>query len=889
MLKPMNKHFLFIILLLLCLLVSRPAEARLTLGVVTGPDEAAGEVTSVLARSLASLLAEKLQEEVVVKELTDSATLISWLDRFAMLDLALLSAKDVQANPGKFLQIGPFDEQGKLNLVSRQGVAGDLPQRLAAIVRESGFVPWRSVEALAPAAKPSPMQALPPAVPEPAAAETVIAAQVELQHVPPLSPGRAWTPQEEGAYRDILPSDEAPAKNLVLGVFPDPRGLVGTAQQAERLIAYLERVLPVSVKLREFTQPETFAEWFMRYRMVDLAVVSPAVAKAMLGRDYLPVAKLFRADQPGIDATALVVMRRGQNEELQVPMQRVLLEMPQAADGPALLAALNIGKVLAAEDVPARPVVVTQEPGPVTEVGKPLLELVGVPAEKLQPSPPEYAEPVEPVAPSEVEVKPLPRLPEVAKPRVIMAEVEMPLALLTLPGAAAAPVEPARPAMPETIKVPDLTVRQAAPQPAPPQPELPPLPTLPTREAPSPSPELTAAVEPVAMPMAPAAPVVEPVPAVAAIELVDIPLPVPEVPVVLVAPPISQEQVLPKPAEAPEAPVAPLLDTVSAQIPEEPVAAPAPPMPPAVVPPTPVTTGQQEPLETAAVAADSAVAELEPPFVAPPVTELEAAPVVNAEAATVKQQDIVEEVLKFAEAVPSYEAAGVIPVTVDENAEAWSDEQFAAVLNEDLVAAVVAQPDIPEELRPSGVPVVRPGRVARRATVSEDQLLLASLPEPLKNVEPPRPPNLLPEPEPEPGVVYIVPFVSIMVPDEVNARVFDQFVDALNRDGEALGLQFVILKEGLQRVSPQWLSIRKYVTGEIYAYVEDSGCCSTDLRTKARLTYYRASQKAPAFGFEYPVKSFFDHDSSTLDVERAKLSDNIAGTLAGELLRALQN
>jgi hypothetical protein len=71
--------------------------------------------------------------------------------------------------------------------------------------------------------------------------------------------------------------------------------------------------------------------------------------------------------------------------------------------------------------------------------------------------------------------------------------------------------------------------------------------------------------------------------------------------------------------------------------------------------------------------------------------------------------------------------------------------------------------------------------------------------------------------------------------------------------------------------------------------VEDSGCCSTDLRTKARLSYYLPHQDAPAFGFEYPVKSFFDHDRSTIGIERAKLSDDIAVALASELLKALQN
>ena len=108
MLKPvMHKHFITITLCLLCLLVARPAEARLTLGVVTGPGAAAGEVTSVQAGSLASLLAEKLQEEVVVKELADSATLLNWLERFAMIDLALLSTKVVEATPADSCRLDP--------------------------------------------------------------------------------------------------------------------------------------------------------------------------------------------------------------------------------------------------------------------------------------------------------------------------------------------------------------------------------------------------------------------------------------------------------------------------------------------------------------------------------------------------------------------------------------------------------------------------------------------------------------------------------------------------------------------------------------------------------------------------------------------------------------
>lgn len=560
----MNKHVFVMILLLLGLLVSRPVEARLTLGVVTGSDEATTQLTSEQADSSASLLAEKLQLEVVVKVFSDSATLFDWLDRFAMIELALLSAKDVKNNPGRFLQIGPIDEQGKFRLVCRQGVGGDLPQRITAIVREGGVVPWMSTaEGSSPASERSVS-----AESGAASADQKFVTRDELQHVPPLSPGQAWIPQEKSTYLDILPVEDSPA-------------------------------------------PE-----------VDSSSQRPAVEQK---------SEVF------------------------------------------------------------------------TEVKTPLTELEREVIKELLPSATESAEPVAPF-------------------------------------------------------------------------------------------ELPAVVELDAVPNIPASPL---------------------------------------PGELPRIPVVEPERTVPSRFSAEPVES------------------------------------IEPALVALPT----------------QQQDI------SAEVIPSDELTGMNSTLINEKTETemWSDEEFAAIMGKDLVAAVVAQPDIPQELRPPGTPVVRPGRIARRTTVAEDQLLIASLPEPRKNSVPPRPPNLLPEPEPEPGVVYVVPFVSVMVPDEVDARVFDQFIDTLNRESEALNLQFVILKEGLQRVSPQWLSIRKYVTGEIYAYVEDSGCCSTDLRTKARLSYYLPHQDAPAFGFEYPVKSFFDHDRSTIGIERAKLSDDIAVALASELLKALQN
>jgi hypothetical protein len=142
---------------------------------------------------------------------------------------------------------------------------------------------------------------------------------------------------------------------------------------------------------------------------------------------------------------------------------------------------------------------------------------------------------------------------------------------------------------------------------------------------------------------------------------------------------------------------------------------------------------------------------------------------------------------------------------------------------------------------------------------------------------------------PEPGIIYVIPFAAVMVPKDFNAMFFDLFVDLLNQGGEDLGLQFVILKEDLQRVDSSWLAVRQYISGEIYGYVEDSGCCSTDLRTKARLIYRRPKQDLPAFRYEYPVRIFFEHERSTIDVERSKVAKEIAAKLSNELLSVLRN
>lgn len=135
--------------------------------------------------------------------------------------------------------------------------------------------------------------------------------------------------------------------------------------------------------------------------------------------------------------------------------------------------------------------------------------------------------------------------------------------------------------------------------------------------------------------------------------------------------------------------------------------------------------------------------------------------------------------------------------------------------------------------------------------------------------------------------VYLVPFTTIMVPLPVAEAVFDRFVETLNETGRSAGYEFVILKDDLARVDPAWLRKATYVTGEIFGYVEESGCCSTDIRSKSRLALYRPGSSEPKLRHEYPAKAFFDHDYSTLAAERKKLAERISSDLSRQLIKAL--
>ncbi|PNU20278.1 hypothetical protein C2E25_08205 [Geothermobacter hydrogeniphilus] len=135
--------------------------------------------------------------------------------------------------------------------------------------------------------------------------------------------------------------------------------------------------------------------------------------------------------------------------------------------------------------------------------------------------------------------------------------------------------------------------------------------------------------------------------------------------------------------------------------------------------------------------------------------------------------------------------------------------------------------------------------------------------------------------------IYIVPFTTVMVPREVEEGIFDQFVDALNAEGVVDRYEFVILKQNLSTIDKDWLADHYYLTGDLFAYVEESGCCATTIRSRSRLKLFQPGQSEPTLVMEYPREIFFEHDYSNILVQRRRLATDIATTLAQKLLKSL--
>lgn len=144
------------------------------------------------------------------------------------------------------------------------------------------------------------------------------------------------------------------------------------------------------------------------------------------------------------------------------------------------------------------------------------------------------------------------------------------------------------------------------------------------------------------------------------------------------------------------------------------------------------------------------------------------------------------------------------------------------------------------------------------------------------------------DPKLERGAVYIVPFDATLVPSDFGAPIFNQFVDILNaRRKQTKVSRFVILKEDLKEVESAWLIKQTYISGDIWGYVETSGCCSTEMRVKSRINLYEPGKNDPTFEVFVPVESYFEHDRHDIVVAKDQLGKKLAHDLAEAVLKKL--
>jgi len=138
-------------------------------------------------------------------------------------------------------------------------------------------------------------------------------------------------------------------------------------------------------------------------------------------------------------------------------------------------------------------------------------------------------------------------------------------------------------------------------------------------------------------------------------------------------------------------------------------------------------------------------------------------------------------------------------------------------------------------------------------------------------------------------MVPVVPFANTLVPAQFAEMVFNDFVDGMNDHQQQAGFSwFGIVKDDMNELEKILRPTHVYINGEIWSYIENSGCCSTEIRVKSRLRIYRVKSRELLWEAEIPLDSFFDHDASTFPLEREKIGKRLSSAMIKETLSALQ-
>lgn len=133
-------------------------------------------------------------------------------------------------------------------------------------------------------------------------------------------------------------------------------------------------------------------------------------------------------------------------------------------------------------------------------------------------------------------------------------------------------------------------------------------------------------------------------------------------------------------------------------------------------------------------------------------------------------------------------------------------------------------------------------------------------------------------------ILYFVPFQTVLAPLDVTSDLFNQVVDGFDGAAAGSGLSALILKREIASVDKAWLAQQYYVTGSIFAYRQDSGCCSTEIKLRTRLQLYQPGTPYPVVRIDLPYRFLFDHDRSNLEIETERMTSSLAEQLRSALL-----
>ncbi len=144
------------------------------------------------------------------------------------------------------------------------------------------------------------------------------------------------------------------------------------------------------------------------------------------------------------------------------------------------------------------------------------------------------------------------------------------------------------------------------------------------------------------------------------------------------------------------------------------------------------------------------------------------------------------------------------------------------------------------------------------------------------------------DPRTEREALYVIPFDATLVPPDFGEPVFNEFVDRLNAMRKTTKVaKFVILKEDLKEVEPAWLIKQTYISGDIWGYVENSGCCSTEMKVKSRIYLYEPGKHEPSMDVFIPLEDFFEHDRISVPAAKTRLGKKLANALADTIIKKL--